>query len=148
VAGRDGRDGLPGVQGEKGLDGNNGRDGIDGRDGFTLEDFDIKSDDGGRTLTFTFISEGREPIIRSITTDITLERGVWREQAFQKGDGVTWGGSFFIAQRNTEPADKPGVSDAWRLSVKRGRDGRDGKNGADGVNGKDGTPGKDGKSWA
>jgi hypothetical protein len=39
------------------------------------------------------------------------------------GDGVTLGGSFFIAQTTT--AAKPGKSDEWRLAVKRGTDGRD-----------------------
>lgn len=52
-----------------------------------------------------------------------LERGVWREGAYDKGDGVTWDGSYWIAQDKT--TDKPGTSPAWRLAVKRGRDGKD-----------------------
>ncbi len=42
-----------------------------------------------------------------------------------QGDGATWDGSFWIAQKQTQ--DKPGTSDAWRLAVKKGRDGKDGK---------------------
>jgi hypothetical protein len=38
---------------------------------------------------------------------------------------VSFGGSAFIAQRDT--TDKPESSDAWRLAVKRGRDGKPGK---------------------
>lgn len=56
---------------------------------------------------------------------VVLDKGVWREGAYEKGDGVSWDGSFWIAQKQT--AEKPGTSDAWRLSTKRGRDGKDGK---------------------
>lgn len=65
---------------------------------------------------------------------IVIDRGMWREGKFERGDGVTWGGSFFIAQRDTSA--KPETSPDWRLAVKRGRDG---------VNGKDGKPGPEGK---
>lgn len=54
---------------------------------------------------------------------MVIDRGVWREGEYEKGDHVSWDGSGWIAQRaNT---DKPGTSDAWRLSTKRGRDGKD-----------------------
>ena len=53
-----------------------------------------------------------------------LDAGVWKEgAAYSRGDGVTLGGSFFIAQADTTA--KPGKSDDWRLAVKRGTDGRD-----------------------
>ena len=53
-----------------------------------------------------------------------LDAGVWKEGAtYAAGDGVTLGGSFFIAQAETTA--KPGKSDEWRLAVKRGTDGRD-----------------------
>lgn len=148
LPGRDGRDGLPGLQGEKGSDGKDGghgRDGIDGKDGFGLDDFDVKSDDDGRTLVFSFHREGGEPVIRQIKTAIVLDRGVWREGAFQKGDSVTWGGSAWIAQRDT--SDKPETSDAWRLSVKRGRDGKEGKQGPAGERGQSGEPGTPGRNY-
>jgi hypothetical protein len=53
------------------------------------------------------------------------DMGVWGEgRSYLKGDGVTWGGSFWIAQDDT--ADKPEASaKSWRLAVKRGRDGKD-----------------------
>jgi hypothetical protein len=49
---------------------------------------------------------------------------------YRKGDGVTWGGSFWIAQKDA-PEGRPGLSDDWRLAVKKGRDGRDGRDGID-----------------
>jgi collagen type III alpha len=78
-----------------------------------------------------------------VKTEIVLDRGVWREGGFKKGDGVSFGGSFFIAQEDT--ADKPETSKAWRLAVKRGRDGRDGKNGDTGPQGLKGDRGEPGQ---
>jgi hypothetical protein len=54
-----------------------------------------------------------------------IDKGVWREGEYEKGDAVSWDGSGWISQRKT--TEKPGTSDAWRLSTKRGRDGKDGK---------------------
>ena len=62
--------------------------------------------------------------VHEIKTAIVLDAGVWQEgTAYVAGDGVTLGGSFFIAQADTTA--KPGKSDEWRLAVKRGTDGRD-----------------------
>lgn len=55
---------------------------------------------------------------------MVIDRGVWREGEHEKGDHVTWDGSGWIAQRKT--ATKPGTGPDWRLSTKRGRDGKDG----------------------
>lgn len=54
-----------------------------------------------------------------------IHRGVWSDGAYQRGDCVTWAGSQFHCERDT--TDKPETSDAWKLVVKRGRDGKDGK---------------------
>lgn len=137
-----GRDGQPGVPGRDGKDGSPGSDGKDGRDGFSLEDFSIESSDDGRTLVLSFL-RGDQVIRRELKTAIVLDRGVWREGAFQKGDGVSFGGSFFIAQEDT--TDKPETSKAWRLAVKRGRDGRDGKEGPVGPSGPKGERGEQGQ---
>ena len=57
---------------------------------------------------------------------IVIDRGVFRAGTdYEHGDGATWDGSFWIAQKATQ--DKPGTSDAWRLAVKKGRDGKDAK---------------------
>lgn len=105
------------------------------------------SPDSGRTLVFSF-DVGGESIRHPVKTALVLDRGVWRAGPFVKGDGVSFGGSFFIAQDDTE--DKPETSNAWRLAVKRGRNGSDGAPGKDGVpgrDGKDGVPGRDGGSF-
>ena len=57
------------------------------------------------------------------------DRGVWSEGSYLKGNGVTWGGNFWICQRAT--TDKPGDSTDWRLAVRKGRDGKDGRDGVD-----------------
>lgn len=139
--GRDGRDGLPGVPGNPGKDGLNGkdgRDGIDGKDGLGFDDLAIEQT-GDRGFVIRFV-RGDQVKEFPIALSAFVDRGVWREGAYMKGDGVTWGGSFFIAQGNT--SDKPETSAAWRLAVKRGQNGKDGK---PGVPGRVGPSGKDGR---
>jgi collagen type III alpha len=134
-----GEPGRPGAIGAPGIDGKDGRAGKDGRDGLSLEDFDFTSEDGGRKLVLT-LSRGDTVIRKVAPTDIVLDRGVWREGQYQKGDGVTCSGSFFIAQRETNA--KPETLDCgWRLAVKRGRDGKDGKEGRQGPMGQKGDKG-------
>lgn len=71
------------------------------------------------------LSDGSEASIE-VTLQHPIDRGVYRDaEKYLKGDGVTYSGSFWIAQVD-EPADKPGVSAQWRLAVKKGRDGKDG----------------------
>ena len=139
--GRDGRDGI----GERGNDGRDGRDadpelvrqeveiaiakmakperGEPGRDGMSLDDFDLEAKDGGRILAMTLRSGDRE-IVREVRTAVVIYRGTYKSGASsQAGDAVTYGGSTWIAKRDTDQA--PGGDD-WQLSVKRGRDGKDG----------------------
>ena len=79
-------------------------------------------------------------VMKTARLPVVLDRGVWKEGAYEQGDGVTWDGSFWIAQRSTAPGEKPKESDAWRLSVKRGSHGRDGLRGEKGERG---APGRD-----
>ena len=69
-------------------------------------------------------------------TPAVLDRGVFRpEDAYEKGDHVSYGGSGWIAQRS-ENLGRPGLPDSgWRLSTKAGRDGRDGLKGDKGDKG-------------
>lgn len=121
--GKDGVDGLSGKDGRDGADGEKGVDGKDGRDGFSLTDFEIVQDQDPRVVTLAFgqdinrkTAELRFPVI--------IDRGVWKEGEYDAGDGVTWGGSWWIAQRSTSA--KPDSPDSgWRLAVKKGRDGKD-----------------------
>lgn len=121
-------DEIPTVKGEP------GRDGRDAADLGVLRNFIteqvaahvvemfrgalIRSIDGGRTLQVTLGG-----VTHEIKTAIPLDTGVWTQRAYAAGDGVTLGGSWFVAQVDTEA--KPGASDDWRLMVKRGNDGRD-----------------------
>jgi hypothetical protein len=62
------------------------------------------------------VAEFRIPMI--------LDRGVWKEgREYEQGDSVTWNGQTSIAQCKT--TEKPDLSQHWRLSVRRGRDGKD-----------------------
>lgn len=125
LAGRDGVPGAPGPPGEKGLDGLAGQHGRDG----TLEQLKVLFD-GERTVTLCF-KDGTPVDGGVIKFAVDLYRGVWVEgKAYERGDGVTWGGSEWHANEPT--TSKPGDgSKAWTLKVKRGRDGKDGRDGAD-----------------
>lgn len=91
--------------------------------GFAFE----QTDERNLTLTAT-LSDGSQ-VQHAVKFTHPIDRGVYTADGlYLKGDGVTWGGSWFVAQ-DDHPTDKPGTSDQWRLAVKRGRDGRDGKDG-------------------
>jgi hypothetical protein len=150
--GRDGRDGLPGVPGatglagEKGLDGKDGTDGLngkDGADGLGFEDLEVTYD-GAREFAFVF-RRGDRLKSYPFRVPIVLDCGVYQAgRMYEKGDGVTFGGSFWIAQDATNAKPGDGVT-PWRLSVKVGREGKQGLQGERGLNGKDGRDGKDGQ---
>jgi integrin beta 3 len=135
--GERGEPGTPGAMGPAGIEGKNGERGQKGEPGRNASDLTFLQDyaaeqvgrafktatvttpDGGRTLRWA-IGE----TVHEIKTAIVLDAGVWKEgTSYAAGDGVTLGGSFFIAQTGTSA--KPGKSDDWRLAVKRGNDGRD-----------------------
>jgi collagen type III alpha len=124
-----------------GKDGEKGDPGKDGRDGVGFDDLSFDYD-GERTVTFKF-TKGDVVKAFPVKVPAVLDQGVYREtRAYERGDGVTWGGSFWIAQTGTR--DKPGDgSKSWRLAVKKGRDGKDGEPGQKGDPGKPGAPGRD-----
>lgn len=71
----------------------------------------------------SMLTSGTKAIV-AFNIPMVLDRGVYRaETKYAKGDGVTWGGSWWIAQVD-EPTDKPGVSAQWRLAVKQGERGK------------------------
>jgi hypothetical protein len=124
-AGAAGLDGKDGERGQKGEPGRNAadlvllREYIDEQIAQALKAAKVTTADGGRTLLLSLAG-----IVHEIKTAIVLDAGVYKEgTAYQRGDGVTHGGSFFIAQ--VDSGEKPGKSDDWRLAVKRGADGRD-----------------------
>lgn len=144
LPGRDGLPGVPGPTGEKGIDGKHGTDGRDGIDGLGFDDLSVTYD-GERTFTLTF-EKGDRVKTFPFSMPIILDRGVYAAgKTYVKGDGVTWGGSFWIAQDDTsaKPGEPGAPSRAWRLAVKKGADGKEGKPGEKGLDGKDGRNGKD-----
>lgn len=114
--------------------------GKDGADGLGFEELDAVYDEHGR-LSLRF---SRGAIVKTFRVPGIVDRGVYREgDAYEKGDGVTWGGSFWIAQKDTSA--KPETNADWRLATKRGRDGKQGQPGPEGKSGLHGKDGKDGR---
>lgn len=111
-----GRDGLPGRPGTPGEDGRDGRDGQDGRDGWTPQDLDIALKDGRRLVIA--MGAGAHRVERTVELEgLPLYRGVVKsgQTGFKKGDAYTWGGSIYLARRDT---DSPPPGDDWQLAVK------------------------------
>lgn len=121
VQGPPGLEGKQGIQGEQGI----GRDGQPGRDGFTFDDFEPIDDEKeyGFRLKQNGAVLGERRWAKPVANVADIYKGIWKEGEFTRGQLVTQGGSLFLAQRDT--SDKPETSDAWKLIVKRGRDGRD-----------------------
>ncbi len=106
-----------------GKDGERGRDGQDGADGVGFDDLDVAYD-GERGITLRF-TKGERVVERSFSLPVVIDRGVYAAgKEYFPGDGVTYGGSYWIAQEPT--SEMPGSGKGFRLSVKRGRDGKDG----------------------
>lgn len=99
-------------------------EGPPGRDGFGFDDLEVIHD-GERAFKFVF-TRGDAVKEFAFTLPVVLDRGVYKDDAeYEAGDCVSSGGSLWIAQGTTK--ERPGTSEAWRLSVKKGRDGRDGE---------------------
>ncbi len=96
----------------------------DGRDAFPLESFDLALGEDGRTVTVK-MQAGEIVIEKSVKIASVMDRGVYSsEGSYEKGDGTTYGGCYWIAQKDA-PEGVPGGSADWRLAVKKGRDGKD-----------------------
>lgn len=94
----------------------------DGIDGLGFDDLSVHHDgERGVTLRFTNGDKIKE---FAFTIPSMIFRGVYKQDAaYEQGDAVTWGGSCWVALKDT--SNKPGTCDAWQLAVKRGRDGKD-----------------------
>lgn len=125
--------------GRDGVDGKDGIDGKDGRDALELEDLDVQQDADGRVV-LRFVRGELQREFR-LKLPVFVDRGVYKTgEQYERGNGVTWGGCFWIAQKDG-PEGRPGESTDWRLAVKKGRDGKDGQRG------EKGDKGDPGKSW-
>lgn len=100
-----------------------GKDGEPGKDGLGFDELAV-THDGERGFKFV-LARGDQVKEFAFTLPVVLDRGVFKEgTTYCPGDGVTFGGSFWICRAET--TDKPGTSDNFRLAVKKGRDGKDG----------------------
>tara|TARA_R100001230_G_scaffold5972_1_gene2198 strand:+ start:10475 stop:11371 length:897 start_codon:yes stop_codon:yes gene_type:complete len=97
----------------------------DGRDALPLDSFDLTLGDDGRTVTVK-MQAGDTVIEKSVKIAAVVDRGVFSKDhdGYEKGDGTTYGGCFWIAQKDA-PEGVPGGSADWRMAVKKGRDGKD-----------------------
>ena len=93
---------------------------VKGADGFSPDDLEVSTDDGGRTIRLVLKSGNRE-VTRELLTETIIDRGVWQSGHYDAGDAVTLKGSLWIATESTRgrPGDQ---ASGWRLAVKRGRD--------------------------
>lgn len=95
----------------------------DGADGLGFEDMEEELADDGRTIVRRY---RRGDLVKEFrhSVAVVLDRGVYKAgQEYEPGDAVTFGGSLWIAQAKT--SERPEGGDAWRLAVKKGRDGKD-----------------------
>lgn len=114
------------VVGKNGRDGRDGKEGAPGRDGFSLDNFDTRAGEDGRTVELIF-EQGDVRYVHELVFPVMIYRDVFKEgQEYEYGDAVTWGGSLWVAQRSTS-AKPDGPDSGWKLAVKRGRDGKDAK---------------------
>jgi hypothetical protein len=98
------------------------KDGEDGAPGGSVDDFDVELVERNLTISMKI---GDRVEKRTVRLDIPIERGVYQSgKTYEKSDIVTFSGSQFIATRDTVGTEKPEQSPAWRLIVKRGKDGR------------------------
>lgn len=85
---------------------------------------ELRVDQTGREFTLVARTSSGTEVSKSIKVAALEDKGVFKAgDDYEAGDGVTWGGSFFIAQKDA-PIGHPGEPgcDGWRLAVKRGRD--------------------------
>jgi hypothetical protein len=106
--------------------GKDGEPGAPGRDGFNLEDFDAKVMDDRRTVLLSFTGKTLDYKVE-LGFPVMIYRGVFKDgQKYERGDTVTWGGSLWHCDSDTQ--EKPGEgSTTWTLCAKKGRDGKDGE---------------------
>lgn len=108
-----------------------------------VKELSIELLEDSRTVRATFELTGKT-LVHDVVIPSIIDRGVYKStEQYDAGDAVSFGGSMWLSQKNGNTS-KPGDGDnAWRLAVKRGRDGKDGKDGLRGERGIEGPRGKD-----
>lgn len=97
----------------------------DGRDAVDLDGFDLVLSEDGRTVTVK-MQAGETVIEKSVKIGAVIDRGTYKHEGqYEKGDGTSYGGSYWIAKCDN-PQGVPGTGETdWRCAVKKGRDGKD-----------------------
>lgn len=91
-------------------------------EGNSFEDMTVEHD-GKRGVIVKWLKGGREET-KTIKFPVVLDAGFYKDgMSIEAGDGVTFGGSYWIAQKDTNTKPELGNPD-WRLAVKKGRDGK------------------------
>ena len=107
-----------------------------------IKSIDINRNDD-RSFGVMVKQSSGESHLSTFTLPIVIDKGVYKQaDRYHAGDGVTWAGSYWIAQKD-EPSQKPGEGEGWRLAVKKGRDGKHGDKGDKGDQGQPGSAGRD-----
>lgn len=142
--GRDGRDGLS-VKGDRG---DKGEPGAPGADGLGFDDLEGTEDPDRGPMLSLIRGDRRKDIALGAIGAAVFDKGIWTAgQTYAKGAIVSWDGHSWSAKKETTVEPGEGV-DAWRLMVRRGKQGREGRPGKDGAPGRDLTQlGADGKKW-
>lgn len=124
-------------------DGTNGRDGQDGNHGLGFEDMDFEFDEKGHL----FLVFKRGDLVKRAMVPGRVHQGTYRpESEYVAGDNVTFDGSEWCALKSGT-LGRPGTTDSgWRLTVKRGSDGKTGARGPEGKQGPQGIRGNDGRN--
>jgi collagen type III alpha len=109
-----------------------------------IDSIELELGEDLRTLSLQVRCSNGTAVTKSVEMPVVIDRGIYRQDdTYAKGDGVTWAGSYWIAQKGGA-LGKPGEGETgWRLAVKKGRDGRDGAKGEKGDRGPEGRAGKD-----
>lgn len=109
-----------------GKDGIAGRDGANGKDGLSVEGRELAYDGETGEIIERWRAAGEVKEFRYPAVGIR-QRGYWRDgTACKAGDGMTHGGSFWIAKRDNTSKPCPENADDWYLCVRKGRDGERG----------------------
>lgn len=81
--------------------------------------------DGDREFTVSLVKSSGQEVVQKFALPIQIYKGVYRDdEAYDAHDNVTWAGSQWTSTKAAN-TDKPGTSDAWQLTVKAGRNGKD-----------------------
>lgn len=80
---------------------------------------------GDREFSVSLVKSSGQEVVQKFALPIQIYKGVYRDdEAYDAHDNVTWAGSQWTSTK-AENTAKPGTSDAWQLTVKAGRNGKD-----------------------